>query len=294
MGKKMKENTVWNDLFYNLQLKYRDVYGFTNLTAIRLAVKAELNITNDHVYRARLSHFANPERYGGRYIALRSFMKRHVDNGKVRFVAPDFGGSQFMAEDKENALGISTSSGTPTSTQSSQPHQQENEMNANMITMHNDETVAVSQPLTALESIAVELDTVEWKYTKSDKTVEFRFPAKPFTGQCVVRVCGDHCVLILVTLGLFVPETARPAMRRLMNRENWDLMMGNLEMDEEDGEVRFRYTYPLVAGQLDGERAVESIMQLCSLSTKLAPELLQASADSTKSCTNSAGTALIQ
>jgi hypothetical protein len=262
MGKKMKENTVWNDLFYNLQLKYRDVYGFTNLTAIRLAVKAELNITNDHVYRARLSHFANPERYGGRYIALRSFMKRHVDNGKVRFVAPDFGGSQFMAEDKENALGISTSSGTPTSTQSSQPHQQENEMNANMITMHNDETVAVSQPLTALESIAVELDTVEWKYTKSDKTVEFRFPAKPFTGQ-------------------------------LMNRENWDLMMGNLEMDEEDGEVRFRYTYPLVAGQLDGERAVESIMQLCSLSTKLAPELLQASADSTKSCTNSAGTALI-
>jgi len=144
--------------------------------------------------------------------------------------------------------------------------------------MINNETNTTHEPVTALESIAAEFDTIDWKYTQTAKKLEFRFPAKPFTGWCVARIHGENFLLVGVTLGLFVPEQARPTVLSLMNRHNWDLLMGNLEMDEEDGEVRLRYTYPLIAGRLDGERAVGTIMQLCSLAKDLAPELLQASA----------------
>ena len=148
--------------------------------------------------------------------------------------------------------------------------------------MGSDGTATLNESLTPLEAIAAEFDAIDWNYTITAKELQFYFPARPFTGRCVARVHGDQFVLILITLGLFVPEPARPTVVHFANRRNWNLLMGNLEMDEEDGEVRLRYTYPLVAGRLDGERAVGSIMQLCSIAGDVGPELLQATAHVTK------------
>lgn len=70
----MKENTLANDAFYEAHFKCRDEQGL-DFKGTREAVKSLFEITNDHLYRARLSALANPSRYGGRYVSLRQFMK---------------------------------------------------------------------------------------------------------------------------------------------------------------------------------------------------------------------------
>jgi hypothetical protein len=69
----MKENIKNNEQFFNLHFEYKK--KGLDLKEIREAVKSDLNITNDHLYRARLSALANPNRYQGRFVAIREFMK---------------------------------------------------------------------------------------------------------------------------------------------------------------------------------------------------------------------------
>jgi hypothetical protein len=70
----------------------------------------------------------------------------------------------------------------------------------------------------AIDAIAGRLDTIEWNYARTEKKVDLRFPSKLFTGHCVARVHDDRDLLILATLGLFVPVPGRLAVRILMNR----------------------------------------------------------------------------
>lgn len=149
-------------------------------------------------------------------------------------------------------------------------------MNVGEITINAEASNSIGNDTpTTIDQISKELDSIAWRYTKTEKKIEFRFPARPFTGRCVARLHGDHNLLMLVTFGFFVPDHGRLAVQSLMNRLNWNLLAGNFEMDEADGEVRLRYTYPLVNGLCDAERAVASIRHLCSIATEYAPELLQ-------------------
>lgn len=69
----MKENVENNEQFFNLHFQFKQ-QGF-DLKGIREAVKSAMGITNDHFYRARLSALANPNRYQGRFVGIREFMK---------------------------------------------------------------------------------------------------------------------------------------------------------------------------------------------------------------------------
>ena len=52
----------------------------------------------------------------------------------------------------------------------------------------------------------------------------------------------DDKYLLFFTCPLSVEEGERAEMRILLNRINYNLLCGNFEMDERDGEIRFRYT----------------------------------------------------
>lgn len=74
---------------------------------------------------------------------------------------------------------------------------------------------------------------------------------------CLVhyRPQGDQLLFYSVA-PLAAPEVLRPAVAEYITRANWDLILGNFEMDYADGEVRFKTSI-----QLNG--------------TALTPELLQ-------------------
>jgi len=52
----------------------------------------------------------------------------------------------------------------------------------------------------------------------------------------------DDKFLLFFTCPLNTDENERAEMRILLNRINYNLLCGSFEMDERDGEIRFRYT----------------------------------------------------
>lgn len=46
--------------------------------------------------------------------------------------------------------------------------------------------------------------------------------------------------LVYATVSLNADDDCRAEMARLINRINWSMVFGNFEMDERDGEIRFR------------------------------------------------------
>ena len=52
----------------------------------------------------------------------------------------------------------------------------------------------------------------------------------------------DDKYMVYFSVPLNTDESERPEMARLLNRINYGLMFGCFEMDEKDGEVRFRYS----------------------------------------------------
>lgn len=71
----MKEKTEQNELFYNTHFELKNS-GLSN-KEIRAEVISRLGISDEHKYRAKLSALGNPKRYGGKYVAIREFMKIH-------------------------------------------------------------------------------------------------------------------------------------------------------------------------------------------------------------------------
>jgi hypothetical protein len=57
-------------------------------------------------------------------------------------------------------------------------------------------------------------------------------------------------VIFYSVLQTFIPEDRRSAVAEFMTRVNYNLLMGNFEMDFEDGQVRFRTSIDVEGGQL--------------------------------------------
>jgi len=82
----MKEDKQGNQTFYDLHFALHDAGN--DIDSIRSLVKEQLKITNNHVYRAKLSAFANPKNYGGRFKDLRRFMKRDIKSSSTKEGTP--------------------------------------------------------------------------------------------------------------------------------------------------------------------------------------------------------------
>ncbi len=58
--------------------------------------------------------------------------------------------------------------------------------------------------------------------------------------QCLMRVRQNVQVMFFSICPVTVPTERRPAMAEFLTRANYGLVLGNFEMDFEDGEVRYK------------------------------------------------------
>ncbi|NJL06648.1 MAG: YbjN domain-containing protein [Chloroflexaceae bacterium] len=58
--------------------------------------------------------------------------------------------------------------------------------------------------------------------------------------QCLVRVRQNVQVMFFSMCPVTVPTERRPAMAEFLTRANYGLVLGNFEMDFEDGEIRYK------------------------------------------------------
>lgn len=88
------------------------------------------------------------------------------------------------------------------------------------------------------------LDADDWKY-QVDTEREVIKSGMRINGKMkhtdILFDLRDDKYLLFFTCPLSVDEDERPEMRKLMNLINYKLMFGCFEMDERDGEIRFRY-----------------------------------------------------
>lgn len=106
--------------------------------------------------------------------------------------------------------------------------------------------VAVEAPRKPLfERVAGYLDANDWNY-HAEQEKGF-FDMRVGTKYASVRVIIDtddmenwQRVLVYSVFPVFVPENRRPAVLDAINRINFAMVYGNVEMDGRDGEIRIR------------------------------------------------------
>ena len=108
------------------------------------------------------------------------------------------------------------------------------------------DVVAVDAPRKSLfERVAGYLDANDWNY-HADQDKRF-FDMRVGTKHASMRVLIDtddmenwQRVLVFSVFPVFVPENRRPTVLDAINRINYSLVYGNVEMDGRDGELRIR------------------------------------------------------
>ena len=108
------------------------------------------------------------------------------------------------------------------------------------------EVPAPAAPVKSLfERVAAYLDTNDWRYTTNEEKKHYFASCrlKDATVRVILDVYEDEGwqrVLVFSVLQVFAPEGRRAAVAESINRINYGLLFGNVEMDASDGEIRVR------------------------------------------------------
>jgi len=85
------------------------------------------------------------------------------------------------------------------------------------------------QVLAETPAMAIFRLPIAMKNTKADCIIDIRVP--------------DRIVAIFVLCPVNIPESARKRLTEFMTMANYGLILGNFEMDMDDGELRFKSTF---------------------------------------------------
>lgn len=94
-----------------------------------------------------------------------------------------------------------------------------------------------------LSLITEYLDTLEWRYTLDEEKEIIRLGVATQTCKldCIVHFLPEQNFLLFFSiLPILVPENKRHEIAEYITRANYGLNAGNLEMDFDDGEIRYR------------------------------------------------------
>lgn len=115
----------------------------------------------------------------------------------------------------------------------------------------------ISKPAAVEKRLLIEvveqfLSATEWEFERLDETL-LRLAVQGEQGDWVILVQIDEedqrCIVYSVYPDL-VPESRREAVAAILIQENYEIPIGNFEMDLTDGEVRFRTSIEVVVGQM--------------------------------------------
>lgn len=90
--------------------------------------------------------------------------------------------------------------------------------------------------------------------------------------RIILGIRGDGPTFLC--FGLFdfsVPAPRRPACAELINRINYTSLLGAFEMDAEDGELRFRLTFPLDGAELCDEQIERALVVAAMMADRFYP-----------------------
>ncbi|MCU6794013.1 YbjN domain-containing protein [Paenibacillus sp. WQ 127069] len=99
------------------------------------------------------------------------------------------------------------------------------------------------------------LTRLEWSYERIDDAI-LRLTFRGDHGQWVVLVRTDEEKQLCIVYSIYpqlVTEPYQTAMAVFLNQENYDLAVGNFEMDMSDGELRYRTGIDVEHGRLTSE-----------------------------------------
>lgn len=86
----------------------------------------------------------------------------------------------------------------------------------------------------------------KWKYTYDESTRQlsagFNISGKIRNVKMVIDLGYDDCFIVLCPVPINATEEAYPEILRLLNHINFNSKFGTFELDERDGEIRYRIT----------------------------------------------------
>lgn len=83
---------------------------------------------------------------------------------------------------------------------------------------------------------------------------------------------GNHLLAVYGILPFLIPESHQSAAMLLITQINYDMLIGNLEMDIDDGEIRYKNTIDLESTAIN-ERVIEQLLQSVIAMTTAAYEI---------------------
>lgn len=92
-----------------------------------------------------------------------------------------------------------------------------------------------------LKEVKSYLKEQEWEFSKNEDSNVFMFGLGGENGnfQCVIDI-EDKYITVYTFVGSNCPKKKRKGMFQLLNFINYQVFLGNFEMDQEDGEIRYR------------------------------------------------------
>jgi len=111
----------------------------------------------------------------------------------------------------------------------------------------------------ALATLKRVLDAIGWEPEPAESiagfVVDFGEPHVPIS-NALAAITTDDRFLFYLNFGFDAPAERRDECARLIARANWGLSIGNFEMDDEDGQLRFK-----VSVAFDGTELAEPLVR---------------------------------
>jgi len=121
----------------------------------------------------------------------------------------------------------------------------------------------------ALETLKRVLAEIDWATGADEKGTSYRVdfgPPHVPVSDVVVSIDPDaECFLFLANFAPSTRAERRDEVARYITRANWELVLGNFEMNYDDGEVRFRSSVDFTGDELKDttlRRAILTAMEI--------------------------------
>jgi hypothetical protein len=127
-------------------------------------------------------------------------------------------------------------------------------------------------------AVSAFLEKAEWSGTPvADHPTWLRLHHAGATGQwqCLLQVREDQSQFFFFSMAaLYVPEARRPAVAEFLTRANFGLIIGNFEMDYDDGEVRYKTYFDAQGFELSAETVETHILANLAVFDRYNPGLM--------------------
>jgi hypothetical protein len=106
----------------------------------------------------------------------------------------------------------------------------------------------------AMQRLGKVLAEIGWNPEQTDSGgfhIDFGPPHLPVSTGFAAIIGDTKQLIIYLNFGFLVISEKRDEVLRLVARINWDLIIGNFELDSQDGHLRFKSSFDFEGAELD-------------------------------------------